>query len=203
MVSGLLLIVYNSIRQSVELIGEEIYDEFDPEGESRLKSYTVPKPKVKSKNSRGREPAVQSSPVAPSEGTTVIGVEEVIGEATPKSNSQPTSPDLSASHEDGPISRTSSLGQSLSALAMHRKIRASNASASPPPSQAGWRTPRERSQQRKSKSEGEPGNVGLAPLSGAPERISDVQEEPERIPDAQEKSGPDIWERNKDEAKDE
>ena len=101
------------------------------------------------------------------------------------------SPNLSVSNEDGPISRTSSLGHSLSALAMHRIMRASGSGNAPG---SGWRTPRERSQQRRAGSEGEAAESGEAP-----DRMSSVQEVEARIPGAQEKSGPDIREPRADE----
>ncbi|THH00799.1 hypothetical protein EW026_g1787 [Hermanssonia centrifuga] len=159
-----------------ELIGEEIYDEFDSEGQSHLRSYISPK----YRGPRPRPTAAEKSPVAPSEGTTAISATD---DATTKSHSAPNSPNLSANQDDTPISRQSSLGQSLSALAMHRIKR--NNTTTP----AGAKTPRERSRVRKESRDSEgPGNT-ILPAVG----ISDVPEEDAlRIPDAQEKTGPDI-----------
>lgn len=180
------------------MIGEEIYDEFDAEGESHLQSYVAQPKHMKRRGSRGRQGhAVDASPVAPSEGTAVAAESESDAK-TRKAHSQPTSPNLTATHEDGPISRTSSFGNHIGVLAQIRKATRQGADGSPPPARTGWRTPRERSQQRKSRSEGEMANVGLAPLSGAPERISEYTEEPQeadddvlRIPNTHEKRGPD------------
>jgi metal transporter CNNM len=174
-----------------ELIGEEIYDEFDLEGQSRLKSYAVPKPKSKRRPSRGLEAPVHPFPVTVPNSATAVSQNGPGGVSVPRSHSQPTSPTLSTSHEDDPVSRTPLLGRQLSALAIHRRIRNGSAGGTPSSAQTGWRTSRERSQQHKSKSEGEMAEVGLAPLSTPPARISEVQEEPERIPDEHEKSGPD------------
>ncbi|EKM54434.1 uncharacterized protein PHACADRAFT_123492 [Phanerochaete carnosa HHB-10118-sp] len=176
-----------------ELIGEEIYDEFDSEGQGQLKTYVSAR--KERPRARGRAHSVQNSPVVPSEGTTTVSVPDHGTEERKitKSRSQPGSPSLSFTRADGPLSRTSSLGQSLSALAKHRVIRTSPVTSSPPPAGSGWRTPQERSQQRKSRSEGEMVNVGMTALSDTPDRMASVQEvETSRIPDAQEKSGPDI-----------
>ena len=181
------------LTQPTELIGEEIYDEFDSEGQGRVKTY------VSTRRQRSHAPRVRAvsannvTPVAPFEdSTTVVSApgHGTDGE-TPKSRSQPASPTLSSTPADGSISRTSSLGQSLSALVTHRRtIRTSAAGSSPRVGGTGWRAPRERSQGHRSHSESEMTSVGMA---GMPDRMASVQEvEAFRISHAQEKSGPDI-----------
>lgn len=174
-----------------ELIGEEIYDEFDPEGQGQVKTYVSAR-KERSRGPRKPAQSAHSSPIAPSEDTTAVSVtdHETEGRSTIKSHSQPGSPSLPSTQVEGPISRASSVGQALSALAMSRIIRTSGANSSPPPAGSGWRTPRERSQQRKSRSEGEMANAGMT-------RVQEI--EASRIPGAQEKSGPDISQPGEDE----
>lgn len=164
-----------------EIIGEEIYDEFDPEGPSHLKTYTSDRRKP----SRGRptEPVANYSPEAPSETVTAVSLDE------PKSHSMPGSPLIGAHvtiEDTKPMTRTSSLGQSLGALVNYRKQLRGTGS--------GTTTPRERNRARAS-----------IPPVGNPtlddrlaQRISNVQEEDDddesaiRIPRVQEKNGPDI-----------
>ncbi|KAF7792361.1 hypothetical protein EIP86_003397 [Pleurotus ostreatoroseus] len=154
-----------------ELIGEEIYDEFDREGQSHLDPYYT----SRRMPSRARTPDPKISP-DPSDGATAIGDEES------KSHSMPASPMIGTVFLDEPqprnISRVPSLGQHLGALAGYkRQLRSSSGSS----------TPRERSRVRR--------QSNLVPSAPAPltERVPNVQEESAvRIPDSQEKSGPDI-----------
>lgn len=134
---------------------------------------------------RGRAVSANNSPLAPSEGPTVVsapdhGADE---EKTPKSHSQPASPTLPPTPADGTISRASSLGQSLSALVMMHRRTARTPAASNSPSVVG-------------SADGQllvRPNVSMAPLADMPDRMASVQEvEASHIPDAQEKSGPDI-----------
>lgn len=177
-----------------EIIGEEIYDEFDAEGESHLKSYASTSKAAKGRPPRGREGRHQNhvSP-AVSEGTVAVTAADQSvqhSETARISQSVPASPRLSG-QTDGPPSRTPSLGQSLTAFAFHRKNRVPNedATALPPITMADRN--RFRSQQRGANSDidATPG----APSSGVANRIAGVQEEDgARIPDDHERSGPDI-----------
>ena len=164
--------------------------------------------------SRGRDAssAPQSSTGVAPEGTTTVSAQDHAlsaskpAQARGQPSSTPTSPNLAAIHDDGPISRTSSLGHSINALAIHRKVRHVN-ERSQSPAASGSRTPRERSRQRRSRSEGEMTGQGFTLSSAPPERIADVQEEPHdgdglRIPGAQERSGPDIAHADGEEKKD-
>ena len=214
-------VYHHWLTSCIELIGEEIYDEFDAEGESHLKSYVSPRT-TKRRISRGREARavrIHTSPAAPSEGTTVTSTKEpaqLDAPAVLKSHSQPASlpasPNLSALHEEGPISRTSSLGQlgqSLTSLMMGRKTRSQppddvHRSRSPAGTGVGGSRENSRQQQRQPRSEGETANVGPPPLSGLSQQITDVQEEHQdglRIPDAHERNGPDIAQHDEDENK--
>lgn len=139
---------------------------------------------MKQRVSRGREAHLAPATIS-SEGATATQVHATDAPALAKAHSQPASPNLSASHDEGAISRTSSFGQSLTTFAMQRKVRAQGDGAQRSPS-------RERSGQRRSRSEGEMANVGLSPLSGPPVRISEEPQDDLRIPDAQERNGPDI-----------
>lgn len=99
-----------------ELIGEEIYDEFDREGQSRLSHYVSQTPnKPKRKGSRHDSP-----PIGPDANPTALA-----GPTQP--SSPPQSPALSFSSEP-PISRTTSLGPSLNALMLQKKTRATESS---------------------------------------------------------------------------
>lgn len=154
--------------------------------------------------SRGRDAysVPQFSPGAAAEGTTAVSAVDYVSSA-PKPTatrsypiSMPPSPNLAASHDDGTISRTPSLGHSINALAIHRKVRHAN-ERSQSPAASGALTHRDRSQQRRSRSEGEMAVQGFTPSSAPRERIADLHKEPQdmdglRIPDAQERSGPDI-----------
>lgn len=153
-----------------ELIGEEIYDEFDREGQSHLNPYIT----SKRVPSRARTPDPKVSP-DPSEGTAVANVEELS-----KSHSMPASPMISSTVlEDSPgrsITRAPSLGQQLGVLAGYkRQLRGSSSGSS---------TPRERSRARR--------QSNLVPTTTLTEQMSNVKEEAIRIPSSQEKSGPDI-----------
>ena len=171
----------------LEIIGEEIYDEFDAEGKSHLKSFASPaRGAMRRGVSRGRE--LHHGSPAVSEGTTAVSVVEpvaVSNESARISQSTPASPKL-VGQPDGPMLRTASLGQSLGAFAFHRKNRRPTEDTSALPLTMAGRN-RSRSQQRNARSdEG-------APSSGVADRIAGVQEEDgARIPDEDERSGPDI-----------
>lgn len=173
----------------LEIIGEEIYDEFDAEGKSHLKSFASPNRGAMRRGvSRGREPHHGSPAV--SEGTTAVSVVEPVAisisnESARISHSTPASPKL-VGQPGGPMLRTASLGQSLGAFAFHRKNRPPTEDTSASPLTMTGRN-RSRSQQRNARSdEG-------APSSGVADRIAGVQEEDgARIPDEDERSGPDI-----------
>ena len=164
-----------------ELIGEEIYDEFDPDGPTHLKSYPSTRPK-----------ASRMRPGGPADPKQELGAGAVTPVSTeePSAHSMPASPALGATvtfadeKVTPPVSRAASLGQSLSAIAMHRKQQRENNGPS-----SGASTPKNRSKTR--------GVLGL--LSPA-DRVADVQEEGLlSIPGLQEKSGPDIPDQHEEE----
>ena len=91
-------------RFRIELIGEEIYDEFDSEGQSRLSHY-VSQPKCKGSS--------HESPAIPSEAAPV-------STTTGPRSQQAVSPTLSFSSDPTPT-KTASLRTSLNALVSQKK----------------------------------------------------------------------------------
>jgi metal transporter CNNM len=177
------------------LIGEEIYDEFDAEGQSNLKAYVAPK----SMKARGRQ-RDRHIPANASENATAVDGQSTVP-------SFPNTPKIMAANipESTPsMSRTpSTLEQVVSTLVTRKKNQNLGAAGEPRPSSVSrsLRPHRLSSKQRAARSETDLPTTLLAPSAGivSTDRVSDVHEHDEhedeegiRIPGPRERSGPDI-----------
>ena len=115
----LVTIVADQAHDVPELIGEEIYDEFDSEGHSRLKHYVAPS---KRKGSRQENSTTGPSPTIGSDANTIQVT------SSPMLIS-PALPDATSADYLAPAGV--SLGPSLSALVRNKKMRADSGSRTP------------------------------------------------------------------------
>lgn len=153
------------------MIGEEIYDEFDPEGHSHLAHYNPP-----SKRKAPRAP----NTVAPPPDLDIPAVQ--VSSADPTDDR----PELEERSHSQPPSRNASFATSLGALAFNRKQRGRSSS-------------RTRQRQNLSASDTDlvrrvkaPGNRDEGRGKVSPHR-EESGEEDERIPGDAERHGPDIF----------
>ncbi|KAI0342132.1 DUF21-domain-containing protein [Trametopsis cervina] len=177
-----------------ELIGEEIYDEFDAEGQSNLKAYVAPK----SLKARGRDRERHKFGVVPSEDSTAVNDRSAPSSVPPsQAPSQAPSPKLInvPVPVDRPISRTNSIGQTMTNLLQIRRDPTRRAASVPRGTGLG--------SHRRANSQPDLVGTSLMPSAGiaSTDRVSDVHEHEDEdalgIPGLQLRTGPDIASKGK------